>query len=42
MKQYQLLINGEWRDPASGQWEPNLNPANTDDVIGEFAAGERG
>jgi alpha-ketoglutaric semialdehyde dehydrogenase len=38
MKQYQLLINGEWRDPASGQWEPNLNPANTDDVIGEFAS----
>lgn len=38
MERYQLLINGEWRDPASGQWEPNLNPANTDDVIGEFAS----
>src|SRR5258706_5459595 len=37
MKRYQLLINGEWRDPISGQWTPNVNPANTDDVIGEFA-----
>jgi aldehyde dehydrogenase (NAD+) len=38
MKRYQLLIDGAWRDPASGNWQPNVNPANTDDVIGEFAA----
>ncbi len=38
MKRYQLLIDGEWRDPASGKWTPDINPANTDDVIGEFAS----
>jgi acyl-CoA reductase-like NAD-dependent aldehyde dehydrogenase len=38
MKRYQLLIDGEWRDPISGRWTPNINPANTDDVIGEFAS----
>ena len=38
MKRYQLLIDGEWRDPISGKWDPNVNPANTDDVIGEFAS----
>ena len=38
MKRYQLLIDGEWRDPISGKWTPNVNPANTDDVIGEFAS----
>lgn len=38
MKRYQLLIDGQWVDPSSGQWQPNVNPANTDDVIGEFAA----
>ena len=27
MKRYPLLINGEWRDPVSGEWAPNLNPA---------------
>ncbi len=38
MKRYQLLIDGEWRDPSTGKWTPNINPANTDDVIGEFAS----
>lgn len=38
MKRYQLLIDGEWRDPQSGKWTPNINPANTQDVIGEFAS----
>ncbi len=37
MKRYQLLIDGQWRDASSGEWRPDLNPANTDDVIGEFA-----
>jgi alpha-ketoglutaric semialdehyde dehydrogenase len=36
MKRYQLLIDGQWTDPASGDWTLNRNPANTDDVIGEF------
>ncbi|MFN8447766.1 MAG: aldehyde dehydrogenase family protein [Anaerolineae bacterium] len=38
MKRYQLLIDGEWRDSSTGDWTPNYNPANTDDVIGEFAS----
>jgi acyl-CoA reductase-like NAD-dependent aldehyde dehydrogenase len=38
MKRYQLLIDGQWRDPASGNWQPNVNPAKPNDVIGEFAA----
>src|SRR5215813_10490488 len=38
MKRYQLLIDGEWHEPISKQWKPNINPANTDDVIGEFAS----
>src|SRR5690349_9634148 len=37
MKRYQLFIDGEWRDPISNEWVPNVNPANTQDVIGEFA-----
>ncbi len=42
MKRYQLLIDGQWVDPLGGSWEPNLNPANTDDVLGEFAAASAG
>ena len=42
MKRYQLLIDGEWREPISKQWKPNINPANTEDVIGEFASAEGG
>ena len=38
MKRYQLLIDGEWVNPSSDQWTANVNPANTDDVIGEFAS----
>jgi acyl-CoA reductase-like NAD-dependent aldehyde dehydrogenase len=38
MKRYQLLIDGQWIDSSSGKWQPNVNPANTDDVIGEFAS----
>ena len=34
----QLLINGEWRDAASGAVMPVVNPA-TEDVIAEVAAG---
>jgi aldehyde dehydrogenase (NAD+) len=37
MKRYQLFIDGEWRDPLSNEWTPNVNPANTQDIIGEFA-----
>ncbi len=35
MKLHANLIGGEWVD--SGQSKPNINPSNTDDVIGEYA-----
>jgi len=31
---YRNYINGQWVDTASGKHVPNVNPANTDDVIG--------
>jgi aldehyde dehydrogenase (NAD+) len=31
---YKNFINGRWVDTASGKSVPNINPANTDDVIG--------
>jgi acyl-CoA reductase-like NAD-dependent aldehyde dehydrogenase len=33
------LIAGEWRD--GGEARPNLNPSDTDDIIGHYAAGTR-
>jgi acyl-CoA reductase-like NAD-dependent aldehyde dehydrogenase len=35
---FQNYINGEWRPAASGQTFENRNPADTDDLIGTFAA----
>jgi alpha-ketoglutaric semialdehyde dehydrogenase len=35
-KTYQNFIGGEWVKSASGDWFENINPANTDDVIGRF------
>jgi aldehyde dehydrogenase (NAD+) len=32
--QYKNFIAGQWVDTASGKHVPNINPANTDDVIG--------
>jgi aldehyde dehydrogenase (NAD+) len=34
---YALFIDGAWCEPASGEWLPNVNPADTGDIIGEFA-----
>jgi alpha-ketoglutaric semialdehyde dehydrogenase len=31
---YKNYINGRWVDTASGKTVPNINPANTDDIIG--------
>ena len=31
---YKNYINGQWVDSSSGKLVPNINPANTDDVIG--------
>ncbi|MEA3246918.1 MAG: aldehyde dehydrogenase family protein [Gemmatimonadota bacterium] len=36
MKLYQNFIAGAWVPPASGKSRPNVNPADTRDVIGEF------
>ena len=30
-------IDGSWKPSASGQVRTNRNPANTDDIIGEFS-----
>ncbi len=38
MRRYQLFIDGQWTDSSDSQWEPNTNPANVDDVVGEFAS----
>ena len=31
---YRNYINGRWVDTGSGKSVPNVNPANTDDIIG--------
>jgi len=31
---YRNFINGQWADSTSGKSVPNINPANTDDIIG--------
>ncbi|MGH7557022.1 MAG: aldehyde dehydrogenase family protein [Gemmatimonadota bacterium] len=36
MKRYRNYIDGAWRSGNSGEWAPNLNPADTDDVLGEL------
>jgi alpha-ketoglutaric semialdehyde dehydrogenase len=33
-RRYQNFINGQWVDSSSGKTIPNVNPANTDDIIG--------
>src|SRR5438105_756473 len=34
MRRYKNFINGQWVDSSSGKTIPNINPANTDDIIG--------
>ena len=36
---YQLFINGEWADSASGETYQRVNPANSNEVVGEFQKG---
>jgi alpha-ketoglutaric semialdehyde dehydrogenase len=40
-KSYRNYINGEWVEPRSGNMLENRNPANTDDLIGMFPAGDQ-
>lgn len=35
-ERFQNFIAGAWVDPSSGQYSKSINPASTDDVIGEF------
>jgi aldehyde dehydrogenase (NAD+) len=35
-RRYRNYVDGEWRETETGDWAPNVNPANTNDVIGEF------
>jgi aldehyde dehydrogenase (NAD+) len=41
MKKYRNYVNGEWREPVSGRYAPNVNPANTDEVLGELPLSSR-
>jgi len=34
MTTYRNFINGKWVESASTRTAPNVNPANTDDVLG--------
>ena len=38
MKSYKNLIGGQWVSAESGKTFLNHNPANVDDVVGEFQA----
>ncbi len=33
---FECFIGGEWVAPSTGNYAPNRNPANTDDVIGHY------
>ena len=33
---FRNFINGEWVAPKGGKTNENRNPANTDEIIGEF------
>lgn len=36
MQKFKNYINGEWVEPVSGKYFPNISPANREDIIGEF------
>ncbi|MGE3468360.1 MAG: aldehyde dehydrogenase family protein, partial [Pyrinomonadaceae bacterium] len=38
VKKYSNYINGEWVKSASGEWFDNVNPADSTDIVGRFAA----
>ncbi|HEX6126602.1 MAG TPA: aldehyde dehydrogenase family protein [Pyrinomonadaceae bacterium] len=41
MTTYRSFINGRWIDSTSGRTAPNLNPADTDDLIGTIELASR-
>jgi aldehyde dehydrogenase (NAD+) len=38
MTVFKNYINGEWTESRSGKTFPNINPANTDEIVGHFQA----
>ena len=36
MEKFKNYINGQWTEPKSGKYFLNVNPANREDIIGEF------
>jgi aldehyde dehydrogenase (NAD+) len=36
---YKMFINGEWLESDSGETFSRVNPANPDEVLGEFQKG---
>jgi len=40
-RRYRNYINGQWVDSSSGKFVPNVNPANTDDIIGHAPQSSR-
>jgi aldehyde dehydrogenase (NAD+) len=38
MTVFKNYINGEWTEGRSGKTFPNINPANTDEIVGHFQA----
>jgi len=41
MEKFKNFINGKWVDALSGKTFQNINPANHDDIIGEFALSDK-
>ncbi len=41
MEKFQNYINGQWVDAVSGKTFQNINPANLEDTIGEFALSDQ-
>ncbi len=40
-RRYRNYIGGQWRETATGKYAPNVNPADTTDVIGELPLSSR-
>jgi alpha-ketoglutaric semialdehyde dehydrogenase len=35
-QRFQNYIGGEWKEPTAGEYLPNINPADRNDIVGEF------
>lgn len=42
LKSFNNYIGGEWVAASSGEWLDNINPADTSDIVGRFAASTAG